>query len=214
MALVAVLLGALCAYPAVATADSFDPVSFGAGASTLGYGVILERPLLFDLGVRIATGALSSSTERVSAGGPWTSTLHESNVVLAADWHPYSGRWRLSAGLLFGSDNVTHVAESFGPNYVLNGNSYPVAAAGTVSAKVVFVNPSPYLTFGGGTGIVKGLTIAFDAGIVIRNGTLSTSSTGPLQTNPQFQSDLTASAMQFRYRFIQPVVGIGLVLRP
>jgi hypothetical protein len=210
----AVLLGALCAVPLAARADSFDPVSFGVHVSTLGDGITLERPLLFDLSARVSTGLLSTSSLRNYDGRPWASTLHESNVLVAMDWRPYGGRWRLSSGLLFGSDRVDKVAQSFGPNYVLNGNAYPVGGAGIVSARISFAQPALYFGFGAGTGIFKGLTIAFDAGIVIRNGTLTTNATGPLQGNPQFESDLAATATQFHTHFIQPVIGIGLVYRP
>jgi hypothetical protein len=130
------------------------------------------------------------------------------------DWRPYGGRWRLSGGLLFGGDHVDKVAQSLGGNYLLNGNTYPVNNAGIVSAHVSFARPAIYAGFGGGTGILKGLTIAFDAGIVVRNGTLSTNATGPLQGSAQFESDLAATAAQFRTRLVQPVIGIGLVYRP
>ena len=212
--LAAALLGALCVVPATARADSFDPISIGVSASTLGFGVTLERPLLFNLSARITTGALSTSTTQSYDNNPWVSTFHESNVLVAMDWRPYAGRWRLSAGLLFGSDNVQKVAQSFGPNYTLNGNTYPVNQAGIVSAQVSFARPAIYAGFGGGTGILKGLTIGFDAGVVVRNGTTTTYATGPLQNNPQFLADLNATAANFRTRFIQPVVGIGLVYRP
>lgn len=211
---VAALLGALCVLPAAARADSFDPVSFGVHASTLGVGVTLERPLLFDLTARLTTGLLSQTIQRTYDNNPWTSTFHENNVLVAMDWRPYGGRWRLSGGLLFGGDSVSRVAQSVGGNYTLNGNVYAQSQAGVVSGRVTFAHPSLYAGFGGGTGILKGLTIAFDAGIVVRNGTLSTNATGPLQANAQFEADLAATAAQFRTRLIQPVVGIGLVYRP
>jgi hypothetical protein len=211
---VAVLLGALCVIPATARADSFDPISFGVHISTLGNGITLERPLLFDLSARLTTGLLSSTSTKTYDNNPWASTFHENNVLVAMDWRPYAGRWRLSGGLLLGGDYVDKVAQNAGGNYVLNGNAYPVANAGAVSARISFARPALYLGFGGGTGILKGLTIAFDAGIVIRNGTLSTSATGPLQANPQFQADLATTAAQFRTRLVQPVIGIGLVYRP
>jgi hypothetical protein len=211
---VAVLLGALCVLPAIARADSFDPVSFGVHAGTLGVGITLERPLLFDLSARVTTGLLSVSSVRNYDGAPWTSTFHENNVLVAMDWRPYAGRWRLSGGFLLGGDYVSKVAQSSSGNYLLNGNSYPVTGAGVVSSRISFARPAIYLGFGGGTGILKGLTMAFDAGIVVRNGLLSTSASGPLQANAQFESDLAATAAQFRTRLIQPVIGIGLVYRP
>jgi hypothetical protein len=211
---VAVLLGALCLIPAIARADSFDPISIGAHIGTLGAGVTLERPLLFDLSARITTGTLSTTTQQSYNNAPWTSTFHENNVVVAMDWRPYGGRWRLSSGLLFGGDYVNKVAQSTSGNYLLNGNTYPVSGAGIVSARVSYARPSIYAGFGGGTGILRGLTIGFDAGVVVRNGSLSTYATGPLAGNPTFQSDLAATASQFRTRLIQPVIGIGLVYRP
>jgi hypothetical protein len=211
---VAVLVGALCAYPALAQADSFDPVSFGAHASTLGYGITIERPLLFDLSVRATTGALSSTSQPSYDGNQWSSTFRQNNVLVAMDWRPYAGRWRLSGGLLFGSDHIDKVALSSGGNVLLNGTAYPAAGTGTVSSRISFARPAVYLGVGAGTGILKGLTIAFDAGIVIRNGSLSTSATGPLAANAQFQNDLATTSAQFRTRLIQPVIGVGIVFRP
>jgi hypothetical protein len=210
----AVLLGALCAYPALARADAFDPVSFGVHASTLGYGITLERPLLFDLSARITTGLLSSTTQHSYDNAPWSSTFHENNALVAIDYRPYGGRWRLSGGLLFGSDHVDKVAAPVGGVYHLNGTSYAATSVGNITSTVSFARPAVYLGVGAGTGLLKGLTIAFDAGLVIRNGSLTTSATGPLATSAPFQSDLATTAAQFRTRFIQPVVGVGLVFRP
>jgi hypothetical protein len=212
--LVTLLLGALCALPAAVRADSFDPVSFGVQINTLGYGITLERPLLFDLSARVATGTLVYSQSKTFTGNPWRATLQESNVLVAADWRPYGGRWRLSGGLLFGSDSLNYAAGSSGGNYVLNGRTYPVAGAGAVSGAVSFAQPALYLGVGAGTGILKGLTLAFEAGVVVRNGTLTTSATGPLQSNAQFEADLAQTATNFRTRFVQPVIGVGVVFRP
>lgn len=210
----ALLIGALGALPAVARADSFDPVSFGVHASTLGYGITLERPLLFDLSARITTGALSTTSDRNYDGQQWTSTFRQNNALVAMDWRPYGGRWRLSGGLLFGSDHVDKTAQSQGGAIALNGTSYPTSGTGLVTSRISFARPSVYLGVGAGTGILKGLTIAFDAGFVIRNGSLTTAATGPLAANAQFQTDLATTAAQFRTRLVQPVVGVGLVFRP
>ena len=211
---VAVLLGALCVIPATARADSFDPVSFGVHISTLGDGITLERPLLFDLSARVTTGALSTTGERAYDGQEWTSNFRQNNALVAMDWRPYGGRWRLSGGLLFGSDHVDKTAQSLNGAIALNGTSYPTSGTGLVTSRVSFARPAVYLGVGAGTGILKGLTIAFDAGIVIRNGTLTTAATGPLAADAQFQNDLATTAAQFRTRLVQPVIGVGLVFRP
>jgi hypothetical protein len=130
------------------------------------------------------------------------------------DFRPYGGRWRVSGGLLFGSDHIDRTAGSVNGNVLLNGTAYPASGTGTVVSTTSFARPAVYLGVGGGTGILKGLTIAFDAGFVIRNGSLTTSVSGPLAGNPQFQSDLAATAAQFHTRIVQPVIGVGLVFRP
>jgi hypothetical protein len=211
----AVSLIALCGVPAVASADSFDPVSVGVQASTLGFGLTLERPLLFNFSARISTGTLSSSDQINAGGGSWTRTLTESNVLVAADWRPFAGRYRLTAGLLFGGDHTNYTVRSVdGRNDTINGTTYPVAQAGVVGAQVSYPHPALYAGIGGGTGIVRGLTISYDAGIVLRNGSTVASATGPLQSDPHFQADLQAVAAGFRTQSIQPVLDIGLVFRP
>ena len=122
--------------PAVARADSFDPVSFGVNASSLGYGITLERPLLFNLTARVTTGTLSTTAQRSYDGNPWTSSFRQNNALVAMDWRPYGGRFRLSGGLLFGSDHVDKTAQSVNGNVLLNGNSYPVTGTGLVSSPI------------------------------------------------------------------------------
>ena len=211
---VALLLGALCVQPTIARADSFDPISFGVQLSTLGYGITLERPLLFDLSARVATGLLQSTGERTYDNSPWSSNFHENNVLVAMDFRPYGGRWRLSGGLLFGSDHVDRTAGNVNGNVMLNGTTYPASGTGNIVATTSYARPAVYLGVGTGTGILKGLSIAFQAGFVIRNGSLTTTASGPLAGNPQFQSDLAATTAQFHTRIIQPVVGVGLSFRP
>jgi hypothetical protein len=208
-------LVALCGMPALARADSFTPVSVGAQASTLGFGFTLERPLLFNFSARLATGFLSVSDETEVGGAAWTRTFREQNVLLAADWRPYAGRYRLTGGLLLSGDRTTYVAESVdGTNYAINKTLYPVSQVGVVRSQVSYSHPAVYVGVGGGTGITRGFTIAFDAGLILRNGSVAASATGPLQNDPRFQSDLQTVASQFRTRWVQPVLDIGLVYRP
>jgi hypothetical protein len=208
-------LVALCGVPALARADSFSPISAGVQASTLGFGFTLERPLLFNFSARLATGFMSVSDDTEVGGADWTRTFHEENVLIAADWRPYAGRYRLTGGLLFSGDHTTYVARSVdGTNYSINNTLYPMSQAGVVRSQVSYGHPAAYVGVGGGTGITRGFTIAFDAGLIVRNGSVAASATGPLQSDPRFQADLQTVASQFRTRWLQPVIDIGLVYRP
>jgi hypothetical protein len=211
----ALAAASLGVFPALVRADSFTPVSVGVQTGTLGSGITLERPLLFNFSVRLQTGWLSTSDTPTIAGGPWARDFHEQNVLLAGDWRPDAGRYRFTAGLLLGGDNTTFVAKSVdGINVIVNNHAYPTAQAGIVSANVGYGRPTLYLGGGIGTGITRGFAVAFDAGIVYRNGAVTTGATGPLANDPRFAADLQTLAGQIPHRGIQPVVDVGLVYRP
>jgi hypothetical protein len=200
--------------PAVARADSFDPISIGVHAGTLGYGVTLERPLLFDLSARIETGYMSYSTSATYDGTPFNETQHYNNILAALQWRPQALRFGFSAGLLFGSDHVDYNARGDSGFYTINGNVYPVAVAGQVMTRVDFSQPALYFGLGSNTGIYHGLTLAVNAGIVIRNGVATTSASGPAAQTPQMQNDLTHLNGEFRTHVISPAISIGLTYRP
>ena len=205
---------ALAAAPAAARADLFSSVSYGAHVSTIGDGVTLEKPLLYDLSVRLTTNAGSTSQQLTFDGNPYTSTQRAQNVGVIADFRPYGGRYRISGGLLFGNDRVDNVARDVGGSYRIGAGTYPVSAAGRVTATMHYDRPAIYLGAGTGTGLVPGLALAFDAGIVVRNGHASAGANGPLANDPAFRADLARLQGELRPHVVQPVVSIGLVFRP
>ncbi len=81
-------------------------------------------------------------------------------------------------------------------------------------ARVSFNRPSIYAGVGTGTGIVRGLALDIDGGVLLRNGTSSASAAGPLNTNPAFRADLARLQGELRTNIVVPVVSIGLVYRP
>jgi len=211
---VALLAVSLALVPAVARADSFDPISLGVHAGTLGYGVTLERPLLFDLSARIETGNMSISRTATFDGTSFVETQRFANVLAALEWRPAALRFGLSAGLLFSGDRTDYTArQDLGP-YTINGNMYPVAAAGRVATRVDFSAPAIYLGLGSNTGILPGLAFAINAGIVVRNGIATTSATGPAAQTAPLQRDLTALNGEFRTHIVYPAISVGLTYRP
>jgi hypothetical protein len=83
-----------------------------------------------------------------------------------------------------------------------------------VSSRVNFPRPALYAGIGTGTGLIKGLALTFDAGLIVRNGVASTSVTGPLASDPRLQAELARLQSELRTRIVTPVVSIGLVFRP
>jgi len=151
----ALLAAGLALCPLAARADLFSSVSYGVQASTVGDGFTLEKPLLYDFSVRIVGNTGSQSQQTAYDANPYTATAHFSDVGVIGDFRPYGGRYRLSAGLFVGGDNVVNTAHPDGGLVHLNGNAYSAASAGTVTTRVSYNRPAIYLGAGTGTGLVR-----------------------------------------------------------
>jgi hypothetical protein len=211
---VASLACALTAFPSVARADLFSSLSYGAHVSTIGDGITLEKPLLYDFSARIATGNASVSQQFSFDGTPYVSTTKYGNVALIADFRPSGGRYRISGGLVAGNDRVDFVARNDATNIRVGNGLYPIAGTGAVTGRVAFNRPSIYAGLGTGTGLIRGLTLSLDAGVLVRNGTATTAASGPLLADPAFRADLGRLQSEFRTRVVVPVLSLGVTFRP
>jgi hypothetical protein len=205
---------ALVAVPGAARADLFSSVSTGVHVSTIGHGITLEKPLLYDFSARITTGTLSVSQESRYDGNPYTTTTRYSNVGLIADYRPHAGRYRISGGLVFGSDRVDNVARDVGALVRVGNGLYPLSGAGSVNARVRFDRPSLYAGVGTGAGLIRGFALEFDGGVLVRNGTATATASGPLANDPAFRADLERLRSELRTHVVVPVLSVGLVYRP
>jgi hypothetical protein len=210
----AALACAFAVLPAAACADDFSAVSIGVHVSTIGEGITLEKPFLYDFSLRVETNTLSTSGQTTYSNTSFSSTSRFRNVGVIGDFRPYGGRWRISGGLLFGSDEIDNVARFSGPTAQVGNNVYATSGIGHLTSRVAFDHPGVYLGAGTGTGIIKGLALTVDGGILMRSGVASANATGPLSTNPAFRTDLADLSGQLRARIVTPVASIGLVYRP
>ncbi len=205
---------AFVAVPAAARADLFSSVSSGVHVSTVGHGITLEKPLLYDFSVRITTGTLSVSDQSTYDTTSYTTTTRYSNVGVIADYRPYGGRYRISGGLVFGNDRIEAVLHDPGAMVRIGNGIYPLSGTGSVNARVRFDKPSIYAGVGTGTGLVRGLALEFDGGVLVRNGTATAFASGPLANDPAFRGDLERLRGELRTHIVVPVLSVGLVYRP
>src|ERR1700730_4786167 len=96
----------LFAAPTAARADLFSSLSYGVHVSTIGDGVTLEKPLLYDFSLRIATGNASVSEQFSYDGNPYTSTSKFNNIALIGDYRPNASRYRSATRLVFENDTI------------------------------------------------------------------------------------------------------------
>lgn len=208
------LATALAALPAAARADLFSSLSYGVHVSTIGDGITLEKPLLYDFSLRLTTNNASVSQQLSYDDTPYVSTAKYNNFALIGDYRPSGGRYRISGGLVFGNDRIDNTARPEGPMFQVGNGLYSATGTGIVTSRVAFDRPSLYAGVGTGTGIIRGLSLALDAGILIRNGTASAKATGPLANDPLFRADLNHLAGELRTHVVVPVLSVGLTYRP
>ncbi|MBV9440113.1 MAG: hypothetical protein JOZ24_09000 [Candidatus Eremiobacteraeota bacterium] len=205
---------ALAVLPAVASADIFSALTYGVHASTVGDGVTLEKPLLYDFGLRLITGTLSISQQTSYDANRYTATTKYNDFGLIADYRPSAGRYRISAGLVFGNDRVLSVAREDGGLLRVGNGIYTTAQAGRVTTHLRFERPSIYAGVGTGAGLIRGFAVEFDGGMLLRNGTPSAEATGTSAGTPGMKSDLDHLRGELRTHVVVPVLSAGLTYRP
>ena len=124
--------------------------------------------------------------------------------------------FRVTTGLLIGSDSLSGDAQSMNGTYTLNGVTVP-ANGETITAKAKLPTVRPYLGIGyGHNPLNKGLSVAFDAGVAFGKPHVDfnvpadiAAAAGQQNVNAEEQS-LQSKANNFK---VYPIVKIALVYR-
>jgi len=101
-----------------------------------------------------------------SDGLHFDGTINMAHAGLYADWFPFASksRFRVTAGMLIGDDNVTGVLTGKGGTYTIHGHT--VSATETIHAKASMPAVRPYLGLGYGHNTAeKGFSFIADAGV-------------------------------------------------
>jgi hypothetical protein len=210
IALTAALLA--CSLPALADTTA------AAKVSTLGAGVDFAMPLTETIDIRLGLNAFNKSFSRSSASANGLSTNYAGKINLNSwealiDWHPWSGSFRLTGGLIYNGNKVSMTAVPQAGTINVGGRTIIIPpTGGTVNAEVSFQKAAPYLGIGYGS-VAKdtGLSLAADLGIMFQgrpmaNVTSNIAGVTAADTT-QANSDLNNAMKSFRY---YPVVSVGL----
>lgn len=164
-----VLLSGLCSLPAGA-----DDFALGLKAGTTGIGLEGTWRMSPAFNLRAGYYAFDYSTEIEETGVEYDGDLRLRNAALFADWHPFRGRFRLSAG---GVQTGNEFKGSADGELEIGDNNYEAQ----VNAKVGWSGFAPYLGLGFGNAVGAGrFTFSFDLGVMFTgspdvrlNGTVS-----------------------------------------
>jgi len=118
-------------------------------------------------------------------------TLKLSSVGLMADWYPFGGSFRLSAGARSNGNKIDLTAVPT-TNVEIGDATFTPAEVGTLTGGVKFKDFTPALTLGWGGKLGKGFTMGFEAGVLLQGSPKFNlaASGGVLANDPDFLAEL------------------------
>ena len=122
---------------------------------TLGYGAELNFGFSDYISARVGlntyTYKLNANSSLINYDFKWQ--LKTASAV--ADWYPFGGGFRTSAGLFYNDNKMDYEANPTGGNYDINGVTYTTADIGTLQGTISFIKASPYIGIGWGNPVAK-----------------------------------------------------------
>lgn len=188
--------------------------------STLGPGFAIGVPISRYLGLRVGINHYTKSRTGVYTSGG-NSIGYAGNVRLRsasflADYAPFAGVFHLSAGMIKDDNGISAVGVPTNGGYVINGQFYPAAYVGNLSANLTMKPWAPYLGLGWGHNPAgdSGLRFGVDLGVMFQ-GTprvqlAASNPTGdPNVTNNVAAAQATAQQSANKYTHY-PVIGASI----
>ncbi|HRP35213.1 MAG TPA: hypothetical protein PLI48_04940 [Gammaproteobacteria bacterium] len=140
-----------------AAADSF---AVGAKAGTTGLGLEATWRLTDAVNLRGGYYAFDYDTDLEEEGVEYDGDLRLRNAALFADWHPFGGAFRISAGGVQSGNKFLGSADG---ELEVGDNTY----TGQLEAEVSWSGLAPYLGIGFGNAMRGGrLSFSFDLGVM------------------------------------------------
>lgn len=192
-----------------------DGVAVGVKAGTLGAGVELTTniiPML--LNARIQANGYRYNTTINDTTVNYDAKLKLFSVGALADFYPFAGKFRLTAGAYYNGNKLTITGVPSAGSYVINGTTYTSAQAGSVSGTMDFNKLAPYAGIGWGDAVSSGSPIGFnvDLGVLYQGKPKTTiSATGAAAG---LAADIAAEKVKLdndvkNYKFY-PVASVGV----
>ncbi len=192
--------------------------AISAKAGALGLGLEYTYSFSDRWAIRGGPYGSSASTDREEAGIEYEVEIEWDSLSLAFDFHPFTGPFRLTAGVLQ-NDNAALAQSTPTQDVELGGITYTPAEVGTLRAGIGFDDDvAPFLSLGWDWSRSKRFGIALDLGLVSQGTVMvSLSADGTLTGNPIFEANLAAEEAELEDALsdldILPFVTLGIVFR-
>ena len=165
-------------------------------------GVVLgfALPVSDNLTLRTDFSSLGTRTSsRVESGIRYDARLSTDRIGAFVDWHAFSGRFRLTAGITSNDFRVQLGAFGAGRAITIGSNTYTLQASDRFDADIAFPRATPYLGIGWGhRGGSTGLGVHADIGVSLGRPTVATRVSGNLSVAPTIAADVAQEEAQLR----------------
>jgi len=197
-----------------------DGIGIGAKVGTLGFGIEVTKNFTPKINGRIGLNTFTFDASGTESDIDYDGDLNMESFAALVDWHPFSGGFRATAGLLLNNNELKLTAKS-AVNYDIGGTTYTPAEIGTFGGSVNFNDVAPYAGIGWGNAVDKGqrLTFAIDVGVLMQGSANVdfTASGGTLSSDPTLLANLATEEAQLEDSLsdydLFPVISLGLAFQ-
>lgn len=194
-----------------------------AGVGTLGIGVGVAKAFSDSVVGRFGVNAYDYTFNTSRNTVNYDLKLQLQSLSALADWHPWQGTFRTSAGLLYNNNKAVLNAKPSAGSYILNDITYNAADVGSLQGSMSFNKVAPYLGIGWGNPVAKDKTWGFtaDIGVLLQgspkaglNVTCGTTITTAGQTCATLQTAVAGERAKLESKLSSfrwyPVASVGL----
>ncbi len=196
--------------------NSRSDVAMNFKIGSLGPGVELDLGLTDSLGVRIGLNSFTYNYNATASSVNYDFKLQLQTISALADWYPFQGSFRTSAGVMYNNNKVSLTGLPTGGIFTVNGNPDP--SISTLQGTMTFNRLAPYIGMGWGNPAEKnkGWGMTTDIGVLFQGSPkttlVATCTAAPCSAatlnnvsaeNASLQSDLS------RFKF-WPVASVGI----
>ena len=187
-----------------------------ARIGTLGYGAEFDFSKSDRFSARVGINAYTYKHNANVGSVNYDLDLQMQTASILADWYPFSGRFRASAGMFYNNNKLDLSGVPTGGNYIINGNAYTSAQISSLEAAMTFNQVAPYFGIGWGNPVAKdkGWGLNSDIGVLFQGKPKIALTVACATSCPSLPTDAAAENAQLQddlshFKF-WPVISFGI----
>ena len=190
----------------------------GVKVGTLGTGLEVNYAVSSMFSVTAGINTFSRGMSQSASGIDYDVDLNLQTIALLANYHPFGGSFRLTAGAMINNNELSMKADP-SATYDIGDLTYTSAEVGTLKAAVDFNRIAPYAGLGWGHSSGSGIGFTLDIGVLMQGSPNVDFSAkgGTLSSDPAFQAELAKEESNAEDDIkgfdIYPVIAAGINLR-